>query len=435
MKRKKRRTCFVAFLLALCLPATAALAAEADGQGDAPADVLVVCRTQAEGDTLAELISACGKNTDVTLETDYAKGSAADYSYLVAASAIPLHDARTAGTPVLHVGNGVQNGDGIALKQVENTGVTVMGGGYSSALRFEEKVACITEYTGSVYGTVTIRNQSYPFAVQAESGTYVPYYREDDLSAILLGAVMQGFFGNTAEGKMYVVIDEVYAFTNLHMLCLTADLLYENAIPFIVRIMPIYDNLDYPAFQRYAQVLRYMQAKNGAIVLASPLVSQSEHVREPLEDKMARFHEALENEGIAYIEMEHTPYMVDANMLNTMQADSKNFGRLPIDTMVKLPLCSTEESLREETGKLNALWLSISNYRRNYTNANYQYREKAIDDQYVYVVEEEKLFAEEFAVGNEVLVVLVTALLAVLAVLVAVGARVYKRKFHKTNIQ
>ena len=36
--------------------------------------------------------------------------------------------------------------------------------------------------------------------------------------------------------------------------------------------MPVYENLDYPAFERYAQILRYVQARNGTVLLHPPVV-------------------------------------------------------------------------------------------------------------------------------------------------------------------
>lgn len=69
----------------------------------------------------------------------------------------------------------------------------------------------------------------------------------------------------------YLVIDQVYPFQNPDKLLLTIDKFVEQEQPFIITVMPIYEHEDYPAMERFCEVLRYAQANGGMIMIHSPL--------------------------------------------------------------------------------------------------------------------------------------------------------------------
>src|SRR5690606_1239632 len=53
------------------------------------------------------------------------------------------------------------------------------------------------------------------------------------------------------------------------------DRLYEAGIPFIVSTKPLFSNFDYPAAKRYVETLRYLQARNGSILIDAPAVADT----------------------------------------------------------------------------------------------------------------------------------------------------------------
>lgn len=69
----------------------------------------------------------------------------------------------------------------------------------------------------------------------------------------------------------YLVIDRVYPFQNQEELLRTIKELAENNIPFVISVMPVYDHGDYPAMQHFCEILRYAQAKGGAVILHAPI--------------------------------------------------------------------------------------------------------------------------------------------------------------------
>lgn len=430
--KRAKRVFIIALSLLILIMAIPSAAAQAQ-------ETLLVCDSQSEMEELSALILACGKRANAVLREDYLPEMMEEYALLITTSEAALKDAVAVGARALFVGSKLERG-AVKLKELKALSVQVFGGGYGSAARFEESISVIESDNeggfGQEFGSIVAQGSEYPFAVKLKGVTYAPYYRSGDLSFFLLGAVMQDFFGDisigdAAQGKLYVIIDDVYAFTDLYALCAAADMLYESAIPFIVRIRPMYDNLDFPAFKRYAQVLRYMQAKNGVIVPGEPFVSEIEQEREPLSVKMERFYGALEDEGIAYIDMEHSPLELSIETLQGISPPRKNFGRLSVDAMVNFSISPDEGTMEEELERINALWLTIDDYRRNFTNARYQYHEVSIDDQYEYFHEEEKLFADEFAKGNEVLLAVVGVALMMLLALLLLGRRMNRRKFRK----
>ncbi len=417
---------FIAVVMLLLLGAVALPPVTAYAQGGG---VLVVYRTQEELTLLGGLAQACGQPITAVLEEAYTKGLAKEYDRLITVSELPLADCSY---PALCVGDGFASNAEVTFETLPRAGVSVAYGSHSQPARLEEEVTLISSFAGSPAGTVTLSmGRTYPFAVAGVSRTYVPYYRGDDLSTVALGGVVQEYLGlSGGDGRMYVMVDEVYPFSDLKMLCALADGFYENAIPFIVRIVPAYDNLAYPAFLRYMQVLRYVQSKGGAIVLHEPLVAVQETEREPLDAKLRRFTEALADHNIVWTEMNRAPYPFTLEEVEGIASADKNFGALPFDTVIVSGLPKTEEELLEMVRRINHKWLSIADYRRTFTNESFSYNEEPIDSEYEYYKEQEQSMVEFFLTANEYLVAMVAVVLLLFGGLLVVGFGLYRKKFY-----
>ena len=427
----KMRKAAVSVILAAMLFVSLVSVAQAESVSVEPKGrVLAVFMSAEEMGLIGQVLAACEISVDMVLRTEYRAEMLDDYSFLITTCLEPQADAKAKDMPALLLGERFAGNADVTIVSQKNVSAIVSGGELMGSSRFEESISFISKHTGRTYGEVMIKGAKYPFSVQSGKEVYAPYYRAQDLSIILLGSVIKDFLVVKTDGSMYVMIDDVYAFTDFYSLCSAADMLYESAIPFIVRIWPIYDNLDYPAFKRYAQVLRYLQAKNGTIVIGEPLVLEVAFEIEPLADKMQRFTDALDAEGVSYFEMTQHPYFLELNALASIHSEGKDFGKLPIDIMIEFTLSEEDEKTRESVDALNNMWLSVESYRRKFTNVSYQYREVAIDDQYDYFVEEEKLFAAEFAVGNEVLIIIVGISILILLALLLLGSRAYRKKFY-----
>lgn len=70
----------------------------------------------------------------------------------------------------------------------------------------------------------------------------------------------------------FVVIDSVYPFADPNKLLFTVRKLAEEKMNFVISVMPIYQNADFPAMQQFCEVLRFAQANGGAVILHAPII-------------------------------------------------------------------------------------------------------------------------------------------------------------------
>ena len=395
----------------------------------AQSGVLLVYRTPQEEYDLSKLIWACGQSVTAVSEEAYKNNTAGSYKYVVTTSEKPLRDTKN---PVLCIGDGFSSTADITFDTAEKKSISVSYSNYTQPPHFEKSFTYISHYKGSPLGKLELNmGQSVPFAVVGSDRTYAPYYHNNDLSVLILGAVMKSYLGGAknTRGTMYIIIDEIYPFSDLNMLCKVTDSLYKNAIPFIVSIVPVYDNLDYPAYLRYMQVLRYVQSHNGSIVLHEPVVEENAILREPLEKKMERFYASLKTNNVQWMDISLPPYALSLDSIESIKSSTKNFGELPFDTMIEFSLPKTKDELDTMVQRLNRKWLSLGDYKRKFTNENFQYAEIPIDSEHTYIEQQQQSMVEFFFTANEFLIYIVGGILVLFFVLIFIGYRIYKKKF------
>jgi hypothetical protein len=69
----------------------------------------------------------------------------------------------------------------------------------------------------------------------------------------------------------YMVLDQIYPFQNTKKLLQIVNYFIAKKEPFVITVMPVYNHGNYPAMQRFCEVLRYAQANGGTILLHSPI--------------------------------------------------------------------------------------------------------------------------------------------------------------------
>lgn len=412
-----------------------ARADEVPTQAQEKSRVLLVCDENNGRAGLIELIRASGKSVDAISEANYQPSSLSGYSALVTTINPPYKDAVKAKIPTVCIGESAGPVDGVNTVYLQSAELRLGLGGYTQTEFAKEATACEMPKDGSpAFGSLTRSDgKIYPFAVITKSAAYVPWYNAEALSSVMLGGLFRQYFDSAVNsgGKMYVLIDEVYPFSDLDMLIKTADELSENDIPFIVRIMPVYDNLNYPAFERFTQALSYAQSNGGSIVLHDPIVREYEAVREPLDKKMARAKTAFADAGITLIDMSLPPLTLNTDDVQNINAPGKIFGNLPVDTMISVSLPADEDELLSTVGRLNDLNLSILSYKANFSIKDSVYVEKQIDSSFAFralTVEKLKGF---FTGANKILLIAVGLGLGIFALLLIIGNRIYWRKFYR----
>jgi len=429
----RRGITFIALFLAV-LGFVPVFAHAVDTEAQTESMVLLVCDENNGQARLEELIRACGKSVNSVSETDYGQEMLSDYSYLVTTLASAYRDAVKADIPTVCVGENAGPVDGVETLRLENASIDLELDGHSQAAFVQSGLfAKDTPGLTDTYGQVrTIDGRVFPFAVIGKNAAYVPWYQADGLSAVMLGGFLNAFFsGSAAPGRMYVLIDEVYAFSDLDMLTRVADRFYDSGIPFIVRVMPLYDNLDYPAFQRFTQALLYVQSKGGSVALHDPFVRAYESEREPLAVRKARAETAFAEAGVKLLDMSLPPLAIRIDDIQGIKSASLNFGTLPVDTMISYTLFETDTDLDEAVKALNGAWLTLSSYKAKFSEEDTIFTEKKIDADYIFRKAEETSFKRFFTGANQILVILVSVCVGVFALLLIIGHRLYRKKFYK----
>lgn len=414
------------------------LAADTDEQEEAEtaahSQVLLVCAPSEGRDRLAALIRSCGKTVDVVSETDEQAEKLTGYDFLVTTASEPYRLAIATGIPVLCLGGRVGPVRCAETVELANASLRLRLGEHTQDTFVQEaRLARATETGANTYGQLELSDgRELPFAVISPGVAYAPWYEEDGLGAVMLSGLMEEFFGGKAGGgRMYVLLDEIYAFSDLDMLRETADAFHESGIPFLVRAMPIYDNLDYPAFQRFTQALLYVQSKGGSVVLHEPFVREIESESENLEDKLDRAQKAFAEGGITLLDMSAPPVELTMDDILGMKSARLNFGDLPVDTMISFSLFESEDALNLAVDELNAQWLSLSSYKANFSIPNSIYTEKEIDADYIFRGQEQVSLQSFFAGANRVLLILVGVCVAAFTILLTIGRSIYRRRFYK----
>ncbi|MBD7916100.1 hypothetical protein H9660_13175 [Clostridium sp. Sa3CUN1] len=98
------------------------------------------------------------------------------------------------------------------------------------------------------------------------------------------------------KNNLYLILDEMYVIDDLNDIINKIDYLNNKGIPFIISTMSIFNNTNIEAAQRYYEVLRYAESKNGSIILHFPDISESNITNiniEELINKMTVAYKAL----------------------------------------------------------------------------------------------------------------------------------------------
>ena len=425
----------VAFFIAAMLALSFGVHAAGEVQPQARAQVLLICDENNGRPRLEELIRACGKSVDSLSQAQYEATLLQDYDYLVTTVNRPYRDAVQAGIPTVCIGADAGPVDGVYTVSLQNTQLRLKLGEHTQTTFVQSAAVAVEPPSGEVYGKLELQSGvSYPFAVMGPDAAYVPWYQDEGLGIVMLGGLLQRYFADTdaGDGQMYVLLDEIYAFSDLGMLRRAADRFFENGIPFIVRIMPLYDNLDYPAFHRFTQALRYAQAKGGSVVLHDPIIRQYEAEREPLETRLARAEQAFADAGVTLLEMRRPPLCISFDDIRGIEHGKRNFGALPVDTMLRYRLFETEDELDMAIRELNDAWLSLASYKTRFGYEDPVYDKADLPDtEYVYRKAEETSLTGFFTGANKILLVLISISTVIFTLLLSNSRRIYKRKFYK----
>ena len=136
-------------------------------------------------------------------------------------------------------------------------------------------------------GTISVNGERYPFWSGTEGVRYTPvtsFAQELTQAALMqeLAEWMWPYLDAPPAYSQYLVLDEIYPFMDPELLFKQIDALLAERIPFVLSVMPIYDNTSYPAMAQFCQVLQYAQKNGGFIIIRTPIIQAVERNTEEM---------------------------------------------------------------------------------------------------------------------------------------------------------
>lgn len=94
------------------------------------------------------------------------------------------------------------------------------------------------------------------------------------------------------------MLDRIYPFADPERLLSLVEMLETENVPYVLCVMPIYANADYPAMKRFCEVLRYAQSRGAGIVMHVPQVTLVNVTVEDLQKNIANAYSAYSRYGV-----------------------------------------------------------------------------------------------------------------------------------------
>lgn len=399
---------------------------------EAETDTVLIAES-AEKEILEPWLFACGKRADFIESTGFTPGQAERYRYVVTTDNEAVGQLKGK-KRIFAVGTSDAPADW-ELSSLKTGQFAFTSGEYIQGVKRREDIFYVTDVgRGKVFGEMElVTGEKIPYSVVGGGYGYASYAEENDLSGVALSSALREFFGEAPQpGKLYVMIDRIYPFTNEEMLLRQGEDLHKNGIPYLLRVMPVYDNLAYPEFGRWAGRLSYLQTQGGAVVMHEPLDTGGTDAGEQKpEAKMLFAKSALEHRGVVLYPMEREPVAVNVETLRNITTKTRNFAAPAADMTIVLPVYETQEEWEEALAVLQDKWLTVADYRDGFEDRNLTYTDRQTKEDYLYREKPVASMRSFFDVGNKVLLTIVGIAVAIYLVLLLSSVKIYRNKFRQ----
>ncbi|MDO9491722.1 DUF2334 domain-containing protein [Acetobacterium sp.] len=456
--------------------------------------------------TVETLLSALSRTAERSSIDDYRAGQMSGYQKVIilknTENAINnpafIADCQNYSGALLYIGfvapGLIPSLDSVPISRQMGRTVSVNMNGLAGNSIWIDDLRVVDERPGPGETTIGVGTSAYPFSKTLDRLTYVPTLISDPGFALGLGEILKDWFGLATAAHMTLLIPDIYPFSDLNMVIETSNAFYASGIPFALGVVPIDDNMDFPAMARFYQVLRYVQSRNGTIIVHRPSPVTVSDGNAVLSEKMyavitkmvengvyplglatgeSLFFDKVSNvsplnlfssgvilpdPGITEPGSKETWALSSASLgisLETIERTSsqnRNFGNYPINTTIVMPLPENEAALAAQLGVINNKWLSLTDYKRlnNYWTigqntitssasgirvnglpVSLSYDEEPIEADYRYQKPPEYSLEKIFTAGNTFLLTVVGIIIVLFIVIVVFSRRVYLNKFRK----
>ncbi|MDO4273960.1 MAG: DUF2334 domain-containing protein [Eubacteriales bacterium] len=418
------------------LTALLALRISGPGKGTDRVEDTFISSSDDQREILEQLVKGCGKTAVFESDGARAEQEAGKYTYVITTKEQTAQAALDSGCRVFSVGTenayGIQEG----LSYRKDTFAALDLGNVVQSEKKQKGLFYLDEISdGESFGRMQLPfGEEAPYAVVKDGYGYASYVRGEDLSTVALSSALHSFFGaESPEGRFFVMIDEVYPFSDMNMLTEMGEDLYERGIPYILRVMPVYENTSYPSYGEFTEKLKYLQAKGASVVLHEPIDQGEGYGPDTRENKLARSRWPLENAGVQIFPYEQEPVSLNLDFLKDVTAGEKQFPELPADTVIQFSVFEDKEEWEETLAFLEKKWFTVSDYRSLYTDEIPVYQKKTEESSYSYRETTEAAMEGFFNKSSRILIVVVVAAIGAFGVILAGSRRIYKQKFRRSD--
>lgn len=142
-----------------------------------------------------------------------------------------------------------------------------------------------------VSGNISVKNTDGNYCVRIGGFTNISMYNyNSELLKAMFAREIRLWMekDNVTEQKYdkYIVFDEIYPFMNPDKILKIIEMMNEFKVPYVLSVMPIYGNYDYPAMKKFCEILTYAQAKGGTIILHYPIVQAEKNDKKEIQEKI-----------------------------------------------------------------------------------------------------------------------------------------------------
>jgi len=243
-------------------------------------------------DALKRLLSSMGAKVTTIASEQYEQGMLKHFTHVIVMrnQADPIYQSEVLTKDMeqydgsyMHIGSNppaqLVNTLSLELKRMTSEIVSMEIDNFSGAVTLDHTSMVVASTANEVntYGSIYTnrKDDASPYGVKLGRFAYMPFYNKGDMSEWAAGYVLKDWLNIQQQGSMHVMLREVYPFSDLDKLRELSDQLYKAGIPFIVSTKPLFSNFDYPAALRYAETLKYMQSRNGSILVDAPAVANT----------------------------------------------------------------------------------------------------------------------------------------------------------------
>lgn len=206
----------------------------------------------------------------------------------------------------------------------------------------------------------------------------------------------------------YLVMGPLYPFTDLNNLTQAAELCYQNALPFVLLVAPVYQNTEFPAMDRFCTALKYAQSRGGTVLMRQAIILAAEREIVPLEQKLD-----LALEGYA---------RYDIHPARTQVEDTEFDGDLWYDPSDSLDV------LEQTVLQIHQQRWGIQDYAAEHGIAASHYDTPADPQDFVWQRGFQSAYASQVFAVDRGLLAIVTVFSIILLAIIALGFRVNRSK-------